>query len=130
MSRLRLNPLTGRWVTISAERAARPSALAPRSLPVEAPPGAPCPFGRGRDDGLPPPPIETYGSDGDWQVRVVPNRYPAFSGTDPMVVRNLGPVFSEASASGLHEVLVLTQDHRASWADLADRQAGVVMAAL
>jgi UDPglucose--hexose-1-phosphate uridylyltransferase len=130
MSRLRLNPLTGRWVTISAERAARPSALAPRSLPVEAPPVDPCPFCPGHDDELTLPPIETYGSDGDWQVRVVPNRYPAFSGTEPMVVRNLGPVFSEATASGRHEVLVLTQDHRASWADLDDKQAGVVMGAL
>ena len=89
----------------------------------------PCPFCPGHDE-LTLPPIGTYGSDGDWQVRVVPNRYPAFSGSDPMVVRNLGPVFSEASASGRHEVLVLTQDHHASWADLDDKQAGVVMAAL
>lgn len=130
MSRLRLNPLTGRWVTISAERAARPSALAHRSLPVEEPPVDPCPFCPGHDDELTLPPIETYGPGGDWQVRVVPNRYPAFSGTEPMVVRNLGPVFSEASASGRHEVLVLSQDHRASWADLDDTQAGVVMGAL
>ena len=63
-------------------------------------------------------------------MRVVPNRYPAFSGGEPMVVRNLGPVFSEATAPGLHEVLVLTPDHGASWADLHDRQVGAVMAAL
>ena len=129
MSRLRLNPLTGRWVTISAERAARPSALAPRSLPVEATPVDPCPFCPGHEEATPPA-IEAYGPEDAWQVRVVPNRYPAFSGTEPMVVRNLGPVFSEASASGVHEVLVLTPAHDASWADLDDRQAGAVMAAL
>jgi UDPglucose--hexose-1-phosphate uridylyltransferase len=63
-------------------------------------------------------------------VRVVPNRYPAFSGNEPMVVRNLGPVFSQATASGLHEVLIFSPEHDASWADLDDRQAGTVMAAL
>jgi UDPglucose--hexose-1-phosphate uridylyltransferase len=129
VSRLRLNPLTGRWVTISAERGARPSALAPRSLPVEATPVDPCPFCPGHEEATPPA-VETYGPEDAWQVRVVPNRYPAFSGAEPMVVRNLGPVFSEATASGLHEVLVLTPDHGASWADLDDRQAGAVMAAL
>jgi UDPglucose--hexose-1-phosphate uridylyltransferase len=128
MSRLRLNPLTGRWVTISAERAARPSTLAPAALPVEAPRLEPCPFCPGHEAGEPS--IETYGPVGSWSVRVLPNRFPAFSGHEPMVVRNLGPVFSEASASGLHEVLVLSPDHSASWADLDDRQAGLVMAAL
>jgi UDPglucose--hexose-1-phosphate uridylyltransferase len=129
MSRIRLNPLTGRWVTISAERAARPSALAPRSLPVEATPVDPCPFCPGHEEAAPPA-IETYGPEDAWRVRVVPNRYPAFSGREPMVVRNLGPVFCEATASGFHEVLVFTPDHGASWADLDDRQAGTVMAAL
>jgi UDPglucose--hexose-1-phosphate uridylyltransferase len=129
MSRIRLNPLTGRWVTISAERAARPSALAPRSLPVEATPVDPCPFCPGHEEATPPA-IETYGPDDAWQVRVVPNRYPAFSGNEPMVVRNLGPVFSQATASGLHEVLIFSPEHDASWADLDDRQAGTVMAAL
>ncbi|MBA2626100.1 MAG: DUF4921 family protein [Acidimicrobiia bacterium] len=138
MSRLRLNPLTGRWVTISAERGARPSALASQALPVEAEPVDPCPFCPG-NEGASPPALETYGparaeggraGPSDWQVRVLPNRYPAFSGSDAMVVRHLGPVFSEASASGRHEVLVLTPEHAASWADLDGLQSGLVMAAI
>jgi UDPglucose--hexose-1-phosphate uridylyltransferase len=44
MSQLRLNPLTGRWVTIAADRASRPADFAPRVLPVEAEPERPCPF--------------------------------------------------------------------------------------
>jgi UDPglucose--hexose-1-phosphate uridylyltransferase len=96
---------------------------------VEATPVDPCPFCPGHEEATPPA-VETYGPEDAWQVRVVPNRYPAFSGGEPMVVRNLGPVFCEATASGLHEVLVLTPDHGASWADLDDRQAGAVMAAL
>ena len=129
MSQLRLNPLTGRWVTIAVERAERPEAFAPRVLPVQADPSLPCPFCPGNEEALPPA-LETYGPEGGWLVRVVPNRYPAFQGTDPLTMEQLGPVFTQAPGSGLHEVLVLSPDHRASWADLDDKQAGLVMAAI
>ena len=47
-----------------------------------------------------------------------------------MRVTNLGPVFTQAAASGIHEVLVLSPEHDGGWADLDDKQAGLVMAAL
>jgi UDPglucose--hexose-1-phosphate uridylyltransferase len=47
-----------------------------------------------------------------------------------MAVTNLGPVFRQAPASGIHEVLVLTPDHEATFADLDDAQVGLVMAAI
>lgn len=128
MSELRLNPLAGRWVTISASRAFRPAAFDPRMLPVE-PDARPCPFCPGNEEATLPA-LETYGSGGQWLVRIVPNRYPAFIGHDPLHVEHLGPVFTQARASGIHEVLVLSPDHDASWADLGDKQTGLVMAAL
>jgi UDPglucose--hexose-1-phosphate uridylyltransferase len=129
MSQLRLNPLNGRWVTIVAERGERPTDFAPRSERVEADPGRPCPFCPGHEENTPPA-LETYGRDGAWIVRVVPNLYPAFSGDDAMAVRNLGPVFVQTPASGIHEVFVYSRHHELSWADLDDRDAGLVMAAL
>lgn len=129
VSQLRLNPLTGRWVTISSTRADRPGELVSRQLPVEAEPGRPCPFCPGNEEETPPS-LEEYSTEGSWLVRVVPNKYPAFSGSEPMRVSNLGPVFTEANASGIHEVLVLSPDHHSSWADLDDKQAGLVMAAI
>jgi UDPglucose--hexose-1-phosphate uridylyltransferase len=129
LSQLRLNPLTGRWVTIAADRAVRPGDFAPRYLPVEADSGRPCPFCPGNEEATPPA-LETYRPGGQWQVRVVPNLYPAFSGDEPMSVSNLGPVFTQASASGIHEVLVICPDHDGSMADLDDRDAGLVMAAI
>lgn len=60
----------------------------------------------------------------------MPNRYPAFEGTGDMKVQHLGPLFAQAPATGIHEVLVFTPDHDASWATLGDRQAGLTMAAL
>ncbi len=129
MSQLRLNPLTGRWVTISAERATRPGDLISRQLTVEADPDRVCPFCPGHEESTPPA-LETYGPQGDWLVRVVPNLFPAFDGNEPMRVQNLGPVFTQAEASGVHEVLVFTRDHDGSWADLDDKQAGLAMAAI
>ena len=129
MSQLRLNPLTGRWVTVAAERASRPGDLVSRQLPVESDPERRCPFCAGNEEATPPA-LETYGPGGTWLVRVVPNLYPAFEGHEPLQVQNLGPVFTQASASGVHEVLVLTPDHAGSWADLDDKHAGLAMAAI
>ena len=129
LSQLRLNPLTGRWVTVAAERSLRPGEFSTRHLDVEADSDRPCPFCPGNEEATPPA-LETYGPNGQWQVRVVPNLYPAFDGDEPMTVSNLGPVFTQASASGIHEVLVLSPDHGGSFADLDDAPAGLVMAAM
>jgi UDPglucose--hexose-1-phosphate uridylyltransferase len=129
MSQLRLNPLTGRWVTVATERAGRPGNLISRQLRVESDPERPCPFCPGHEESTPPA-LETYGPSGDWLVRVVPNLFPAFDGHEPLRVQNLGPVFTQAEASGVHEVLVLSPEHDATWADLDDKQAGLAMAAI
>lgn len=129
MSQLRLDPLTGRWVAINAERRQRPNEFMARSLEVEVDSGRPCPFCPGRAE-TEPPTFVTPGPDGSWRVLVVPNLYPAFEGRDPMVVEHLGPIFTQADASGMHEVLVVHPDHNASWADLSDDQARLVIAAI
>ncbi len=129
MSQLRLNPLTGRWVTVAVDRAARPVELVSRRQPAEVGSERRCPFCPGNEEATPPA-LETYGPGGEWQVRVVPNLYPAFSGNEPMQVQNLGPVFTQASASGVHEVLVYSPNHTDTWADLDDKHAGLAMAAI
>jgi UDPglucose--hexose-1-phosphate uridylyltransferase len=63
-------------------------------------------------------------------VRVVPNLYPAFSGSGPLEVARIGPVFEQAPGVGIHEVLVLAPEHDLGWADLGDKEAGLVMAAI
>ena len=128
MSQLRLDPLTGRWSVISEERRDRPAAFLPRMLPVESEPLRPCPFCPDGTSDINPS-LEYAGDDG-WEVRVVPNRYPAFEGGAPMAVTNLGPVFTQAPGSGIHEVLLLGPEHRRSWADLDGRRSGLVMQAV
>ena len=89
----------------------------------------PCPFCPGNGEASPPA-LETYGPSGGWLVRVVPNLYPAFSGDEPFVVENRGPVFTQATAGGIHEILIFSPEHDVSWSMLSDEQCGLVMAAL
>jgi UDPglucose--hexose-1-phosphate uridylyltransferase len=63
-------------------------------------------------------------------VRVVPSLYPAFSGNEQFVVTNKGPVFTEAPASGIHEILVFSPNHDLSWASFSNDQSHIVMAAI
>jgi UDPglucose--hexose-1-phosphate uridylyltransferase len=121
--------MTGRWVTIAAERSSRPADFVSRQLPVESDPNRPCPFCPGNEEATPPA-LETYGPHGSWLVRVVPNRYPAFDGSGPLEIDEVSPVFVQANGKGIHEVLVLTPDHERDWSRLDDREAGLVMAAV
>lgn len=126
MSQLRLNPLTGRWVTIVAKRAQRPSDFAPRSPQIEADPGRPCPFCPGHEDATLTA-LDTVERGDHWQMRVIPNLYPAFDGNTGFVVHHLGPVHVTADASGVHEVFVYTPDHQGGVDQLSDEDAAALM---
>lgn len=126
MSQLRLNPLNGRWVTIVAERSERPTDFAPRTPQVETELGRPCPFCPEHVEDREPT-LETLDANGNWKMRVVPNKYPAFSGDEPMAVRNLGPVHVTSEASGIHEVFVFTPNHDARLSEMSDDDIGDMM---
>ncbi|MDO8389384.1 MAG: galactose-1-phosphate uridylyltransferase [Actinomycetota bacterium] len=126
MSHLRLNPLTGRWVTIVADRAERPTDFAPRMAQVEADPGRPCPFCPGHEEATLPA-LETVDAGGHWRMRVIPNLYPAFDGDEPFAVHHLGPVHVQAEASGIHEVFVFTPHHEGGIHLATDEEVGEVM---
>ncbi|MEI7746501.1 MAG: galactose-1-phosphate uridylyltransferase [Actinomycetota bacterium] len=129
MTELRLDPLSGRWVVISEARAKRPEAFELRGERSDHDSVRPCPFCPGHEEDTPPA-LETYGPEGNWLVRVVPNLYPAFEGDTPFIVENRGPVFTGATAGGIHEVLIFSPDHQAAWADISERQAALIMEAL
>ncbi len=85
-----------------------------------------CPFCPGNEEETPPA-LETSEEDGSWSMRVIPNRYPAFEGDDAFAVHHLGPVFVQAEASGIHEVLVYTPDHHGGIDTLDDEHAAELM---
>ena len=117
-------------MTVATDRAQRQSLFVPRQLTLDSLEGIPCPFCPGMEASAPPPALEVHGASGAWLVRVLPNRYPAFEGDTPFVVENRGPVFTEAPASGIHEVLILSPDHDRSIASLPDEQMSLVMLAI
>jgi UDPglucose--hexose-1-phosphate uridylyltransferase len=128
MSQMRLNQLTGRWVTIVAERAQRPTDFAPRTK-LEFDNDRPCPFCPGNEESTPPA-LETIDAGGSWTFRVVPNLYPAFKGHDGFAVHHEGPVHVRAEGTGLHEVFVYSPDHDQALDSLDDHAAGEFMLAL
>ena len=128
MNRLRLDPLSGRWVAVATERADPGALFIPPDTHAIAN-EASCEFCPGHEQESPAP-LVTYADKGGWLVRVLPNRYPAFEGSEPFVVDHRGPVFTEAPASGTHEVLVLSPDHHIGWAGFSDVQCHLVMSAI
>jgi UDPglucose--hexose-1-phosphate uridylyltransferase len=128
LNQLRLDPLSGRWIAVTNERRDPDAIFVPRAL-YDEDQSDDCPFCPG-NEGLTPPALETYGSDGKWVARVVPNLHPAFEGSRPFVVDHKGPVFSEAPASGIHEVVVFSPEHNLTWSNFSNEQCAIVMTTL
>jgi len=96
---------------------------------IEADPGRPCPFCPGHEDPTLTP-LDSVEHGDRWQMRVIPNLYPAFDGTAGFVVHHLGPVHVTADASGIHEVFVYTPNHDGGLDELDDKGAADLMRVL
>jgi len=121
MPELRVDGLSGRWVLVAPERATRPNTFpSVTPPPAETPPD--CPFCPGHERLTPPEVSRTGIGAADttgWNVRVVPNLYPAVGG------ENSGP-----GATGAHEVVVLSPAHHRSFGMLDDARATEAMIVL
>lgn len=123
MPELRKDPITGRWVIISSDRAKRPSDYG--RAPV-APSGQGfCPFCYGNESKTPPE-ILAYRAEGapnspGWTVRVVPNKFPAL-GIEGELARQGDGVYDKMNGIGAHEVIIETPDHSQTLATLSAKQ--------
>lgn len=130
MGELRQDIVTGRWVVFATERAKRPTDFArarPARLPNEV---DDCPFCPGRERMTPLEVLAVRPDDGEpdtpgWQVRVFPNKYPAFeSGGEIDPAEGVFPV---RAADGEHEVIVHSPDHAASLATMPAEEVELVL---
>ena len=118
MSELRKDPIADRWVIIAAERGRRPSDFPSAQSQRTGAGGASCPFCEG-NEGKTPPEIWAIRPDGSqpntsgWDVRVVPNKFPALGIEGSTDRRGLG-MFDLMSGVGAHEVIIETPSH--DWA--------------
>ena len=119
MSDLRQDPITGQWVVVSEVRAARPNEY--RRVETRRTDLA-CAFCRGNEHQTPQTllQIPEQGTD-DWSVRVVPNKYPAF--TDPPTTHEQadGP-YRRLDKQGVQEIVIQSSRHVASYSQLNERE--------
>jgi UDPglucose--hexose-1-phosphate uridylyltransferase len=120
---LRKDPITGRWVIISTDRAKRPSDFVRERVTIEG--KGFCPFCYGNESKTPPE-ILAYGRNGGgrntsgWTVRVVPNKFPAL-GIEGDLDREGEGMFDHMNGVGAHEVIIETPDHQSTLAMLSHR---------
>lgn len=120
MSDLRLDPITGHWVAIAANRVSRPCEFQQIERRNEA---ALCPFCPGNENETPEPlqVITDSSSKYEWLTRVVPNKYPSFPNNGHLSNSDLGP-YGFHSAHGIQEVIIQSPRHVESLSQLDDTE--------
>ena len=113
MPELRKDPITARWVIISTERRKRPNAF--RTDTLDTLDEAVCPFCEGNEE-YTPREVLSYRRNGGvqngpgWDVRVVPNKFPALQVEGDLDRQGEG-LFDKMNGVGAHEVIIESPDH-------------------
>jgi UDPglucose--hexose-1-phosphate uridylyltransferase len=122
MPELRRDPITGRWVIISTDRQKRPNDFrVERTTTIGR---ERCPFCPGHES-MTPPEVLSYRQNGGapntpgWDVRVVPNKYPALQ-VEGTFDRSGEGMFDRMSGIGAHEVIIETPDHDRTLAAMSE----------
>jgi UDPglucose--hexose-1-phosphate uridylyltransferase len=132
MPELRKDPIIGRWVIISVERAKRPQELIAKSDGPAAEEN--CPFCEGRESNTPSEiySVRKSGTKKDspgWEVRVVPSKSPFLKIEGDLDRRGKG-VYDVMNGVGAHEIVIETPKHIANLADLEESQIAKVLTSL
>lgn len=124
MPELRKDPITGRWVIISTDRAKRPTDFSRDPIKQK---GGFCPFCPGNESKTPPEVLgyrsstvggpEAPSNSQGWRVRVVPNKFPAL-GIEGNLDRAPEGMFDKMNGVGAHEVIIETPEHAATFANM------------
>lgn len=123
MPELRKDPIMGRWVIISTERARRPFDFTRVRADLAA---ADCAFCAGNEHQTPAE-VLAYRTNGSrpntpgWTVRVVSNKFPALRIEGDLGRRGDG-IFDLMNGIGAHEVIIETPDHEIDIANLGVEQ--------
>jgi len=112
MPELRYNIATKDWVIIATERAKRPDDFKrekkeDKEIPAYS---SSCPFCPGNEERAGEPTSVIKDKDGNWLVKVVPNKFPALSCTGEPDKTNEG-VYHSVNGVGVHEVIIESPLH-------------------
>lgn len=123
MPELRRDPIVGRWVIVNTDNPRLPQDY---ECEVHAQKGGSCPFCYGNES-ITPPEIESFRhlhtapDTSGWQVRVVPNKFPALKIEGDLDRRGLG-IYDLSNGIGAHEVLIETPYHDKDIPDLLNEE--------
>lgn len=129
MSELRQNLATKEWYVIATERAKRPHDFTKGKKKFELLPERvdSCPFCPGNEHMTPPASL-VLGDGSDWQVRVVANKFSAFS-PQGTTERRVNGIHRSMAGVGIHEVLIERPEHNKIIPSLSDQQMELIMRA-
>lgn len=124
MSELRRDPIGGRWVIVNTDDPFKPEHY--EHEPPTSGKTTVCPFCYGNES-LTPPEImavrdsSTQPNTPGWQVRVVPNKFPALQIEGGLDRRGVG-IYDMSKGVGAHEVIIETPYHNKDLSDLLPRE--------
>ena len=129
MPELRKDPIIGRWVIISTERAKRPDQFS--GLAKEPAQEGLCPFCEGSESHTPPEvyclrPKHTAPNGPGWELRVVPSIAPFLRIEGDLERRGKG-LYDLMNGIGAHEIIVETNQHIYNICDLSQDQISKVI---
>lgn len=111
MSLFRFDVTTNDWVIFAPERIKRPYGFRKEGMEKEnVSPGELCPFCPGNEQ-MASPEIFSIRSGPNWQVRVIPNKFPALRVEEDPRREIEGNVFSSMGGCGAHEVIIESPEH-------------------
>lgn len=122
MTELRKDPVVGRWVIISTERAKRPHEFPPEPAPRTE---GVCPLCPGSER-MTPPEILGYRQGGqpndpNWTLRVVPNKFPALR-IEGELGKAADGIYDRMHGIGAHEVVIESERHDVDLFDLPEKR--------
>ncbi|MFA5807295.1 MAG: galactose-1-phosphate uridylyltransferase [bacterium] len=122
MTELRKDPVVGRWVIISTERAKRPHEFPPEPAPRRV---GVCPLCPGSER-MTPPEILGYRQGGqpndpNWTLRVVPNKFPALR-IEGELGKAADGIYDRMHGIGAHEVVIESERHDVDLFDLPEKR--------
>jgi len=125
MPHLRRDPVTGTWVIISPERQKRPLFLQ-RINGTDTITPTDCPFCPGNEAMTPLELLAVRRNGGSangpgWDLRVVPNKYPALR-VEGEISRSGEGIYDRMTGVGAHEVFIDTPDHGKTVLDLSNEE--------
>ncbi len=123
MAELRRDPITGRWVIVDTDH---PNSPADFEHEEHSWKGGVCPFCYGNES-LTPPEIDSFRDShtnpntSGWQLRVVPNKFPALQVEGDLDRTGIG-IYDMSNGIGAHEILIESPYHHKDIPDLLNEE--------